>query len=62
MCFVDWQLVRKRDVKSINQPEVAALIIDDSIDGWMFKPFGLEQLKAMLLHIGLPSSAGAKPL
>jgi CheY-like chemotaxis protein len=44
------------------QAEVAELMIDYSIDGWLFKPFGLEQLIAMLLHIGLPISAGVKPL
>jgi CheY-like chemotaxis protein len=43
------------------QTDVAELMIDASIDGWLFKPFGLEQLKAMLLHIGLPGSAGVKP-
>ncbi|MCP3895343.1 MAG: response regulator [Bacteroides sp.] len=37
------------------QAELADLIDHDCIDGWLFKPFGLKDLDAMLTEIGLPS-------
>ena len=38
---------------------VTGLISDDSIDGWLFKPFYLEDLKTLLVRVGLPASAAA---
>jgi hypothetical protein len=31
---------------------------DQDIDGWLFKPFGLEELKAILWQLGLYDNTG----
>lgn len=45
----------------LGRPAVAGLIKDASIDGWLFKPFLLEELKALLERIGLPIADIEKP-
>lgn len=39
---------------------MAGLMSDEGIDGWLFKPFQLEELKALLERVGLPGSAAAE--
>lgn len=36
---------------------VAALMTDESIDGWLFKPFNADDLRALLSRIGQPAVA-----
>lgn len=40
--------------------EVTGLMSDEGIDGWLFKPFCIEELEALLERVGLPGSAAAK--
>lgn len=40
---------------------VAKLMTDNQIDGWLFKPFHLEELKNRLLLVGLPTGTAADP-
>ena len=42
------------------QNQVIELMRDQDVDGWLFKPFCLEQLKAMLSQIGLPGNIEPK--
>ncbi len=44
----------------LGRAAVAELMSDDSIDGWLFKPFYLEELKTLLEHVGLPGSAAVE--
>jgi CheY-like chemotaxis protein len=44
----------------LDRAAVAGLMSDESIDGWLFKPFYLEELQALLEHVGLPGSAAAE--
>jgi len=44
----------------LGRAAVAGLMNDESIDGWLFKPFCLEELKTMLEQVGLPGSAAAE--
>ena len=44
----------------LNLIEVAPLLKDGSIDGWLFKPFGFRELKAVLMNMGLPYVKDAK--
>ena len=46
----------------LGQAAVAGLMKDAGIDGWLFKPFFLEQLKVLLERIGLPTCNIAKPV
>ena len=40
------------------QNQVIELMNDQDIDGWLFKPFGLEELKAILWQLGLYDNTG----
>ena len=40
------------------QNQVIELMNDQDIDGWLFKPFGLEELKAILWQLGLYDNIG----
>jgi len=40
----------------LNLIEVAPLLKDGGIDGWLFKPFGFKELRAVLMSMGLPYS------
>ena len=42
------------------QDQMIELMKDQDIDGWLFKPFHLEQLKAMLWQVSLPGRAESK--
>lgn len=42
------------------QDQLIELMADQDIDGWLFKPFNLEQLKAMLWQVGLPERAESR--
>jgi DNA-binding response OmpR family regulator len=44
----------------LGRAAVAGLMADNSIDGWLFKPFHLEELKAMLSGIGLSLEIGGE--
>ena len=39
---------------------VAGMMPDHAIDGWLFKPFDLEKLKALLSNVGLPPGSGGE--
>ena len=38
---------------------VAELMRDKNIDGWLFKPFGADELERLLLRMGLPVCGGS---
>ena len=38
---------------------VAGMMTDETIDGWLFKPFKMEDLEKSLTHIGLPGKFGS---
>jgi len=40
---------------------VSGMMCDKSIDGWLFKPFDLEELQTLLEQVGLPGNAAAEP-
>ena len=40
---------------------VAAIMKDACIDGWLFKPFNMQELKTVLLRAGLPSGFDEGP-
>ena len=43
----------------LGRSAVGGLMADNTIDGWLFKPFDLEKLKALLSGVGLsPESSG----
>ena len=42
------------------QDQVTELMEDREIDGWLFKPFNLELLKAMLWQVGFPETDKSK--
>jgi CheY-like chemotaxis protein len=44
----------------LDRAAVAGLMSDESIDGWLFKPFYLEELETLLEQVGLPGSAAAE--
>jgi len=44
----------------LGRAAVAGLISDETIDGWLFKPFYLEELKTLLERVGLSGSAAVE--
>ncbi len=43
-----------------SQTELSALMNGTGVDGWLFKPFCIKDLDAMLVSIGLPSKSNTK--
>ncbi len=53
-------LTRVVIMTGLGRAAVTGLMNDEGIDGWLFKPFGLEELKALLERVGSPGGAAAE--